>query len=183
MELCSGGELFDRIIGAGHFTEQQAAAIMQQMFRVVFYLHQQSIMHRDLKPENFLFVEPNQKIEKSTLKLIDFGLSCRFSPREFKGTKAGTPYYVSPQVLAGKYDKACDVWSCGVMMYVMLCGYPPFYGENDTDVLARVKLGTYTFVQQDWKDVSTDATELITKLLKKDATQRYFSNQSSKIKF
>ena len=112
MELCSGGELFDRIITAGHFTEVQCAVIMQQILRIIFYLHSNGIMHRDLKPENFLFVEANLPIEKSSLKIIDFGLSCQFAEGEFMATKAGTPYYVAPQVLAGKYDKGCDVWSC-----------------------------------------------------------------------
>merc|ERR1712226_214956 len=100
LELCSGGELFDRIIASGHFKESDCAILMKQILRVIFYLHENGIMHRDLKPENFLFVESNEPIEKSTLKIIDFGLSCRFSEGQFKSTKAGTPYYVSPQVLA-----------------------------------------------------------------------------------
>jgi len=178
MELCSGGELFDKIISAGHFTELQCAIIMKQMLRCIYYLHDNGIMHRDLKPENFLFVEKDEPVEKSTLKIIDFGLSCKFVPGDFKSTKAGTPYYVAPQVLAGKYDQGCDVWSCGIIMYIMLCGYPPFYGENDTDVLAKVRIGTFTFVQADWKHVSTDATELITKMLKKDPAQRFTAAQS-----
>ena len=118
MELCQGGELFDRIIAEGHFTEAQGAQIMKQILRCIFYLHSNGIMHRDLKPENFLFVEANDPIEKSTLKIIDFGLSCKFKEGDFKKTKAGTPYYVAPQVLAGKYDQGCDVWSCGVIMYL-----------------------------------------------------------------
>ncbi|CAD7971967.1 unnamed protein product [Amoebophrya sp. A120] len=178
MELCLGGELFDRIIASGHFTERECALLMRQILAIVHYLHEQGVMHRDIKPENFLLKEDNAPIEQSTVKMIDFGLSVRFKPGEFKSTKAGTPYYVSPQVLVGKYDQLCDVWSCGVIMYIMLCGYPPFYGDNDVDVLARVRLGTFTFVQADWKNVTSDATELITKMLKKSPSDRFTARQA-----
>ncbi len=116
MELCGGGELFDRIIAAGHFTEAQCAVIMKQVMMIIYYLHENGIMHRDLKPENFLLYEANQPIENSTVKIIDFGLSCSFKPGDKKKTKAGTPYYVSPEVLNGSYSEKCDVWSCGVIM-------------------------------------------------------------------
>merc|ERR1712048_609355 len=102
MELCTGGELFDRIIEAGHFTEVQAAILMQQIVRSIYYMHQNHICHRDLKPENFLFTT-KEPIEKASLKIIDFGLSHEFGPGINLTTKAGTPYYVSPQVLNGKY--------------------------------------------------------------------------------
>merc|ERR1719454_2460842 len=105
MELCIGGELFDRIIDAGHFTEQQAALTMQHMFRAIYYMHESHICHRDLKPENFLFTTKDP-IEKCSLKIIDFGLACKFEKDQVLTTKAGTPYYVAPQVLAGKYDQA-----------------------------------------------------------------------------
>merc|ERR1719460_1151030 len=165
MELCSGGELFDRIIDAGHFTEVQAAIVMQQIFRAMYYMHENSICHRDLKPENFLF-QTKDPIEKNYLKIIDFGLSCKFEPNQILTTKAGTPYYVAPQVLAGKYDQASDLWSCGVIMFVLLCGYPPFYGESDADVLAKVRLGNFSFNSKDWKNVTDDAKDLIRWLLK-----------------
>merc|ERR1719159_250133 len=103
MELCTGGELFDRIIDSGHFTEVQAAVVMQNMFRAIFYMHENHICHRDLKPENFLFTT-KENIEKTHLKVIDFGLACKFTDGQVLTTKAGTPYYVAPQVLAGKYD-------------------------------------------------------------------------------
>jgi calcium-dependent protein kinase len=90
MELATGGELFDRIIEAGHFTEVQAAIIMQQIFRPIFYMHEQSVCHRDLKPENFLF-STKEGIEKTNLKIIDFGLSCKFERDQVLTTKAGTP--------------------------------------------------------------------------------------------
>jgi len=177
MELCSGGELFDRIIDSGHFTEVQAAILMQQIFRAMYYMHENSVCHRDLKPENFLFVS-KEPIEKSLLKIIDFGLSCKFSADSVLTTKAGTPYYVAPQVLAGKYDQLSDLWSCGVIMYVILCGYPPFYGETDADVLTKVRLGNFTFNAADWKNVSEDAKNLIRMLLKMNPRDRYTAEQA-----
>jgi len=176
MELATGGELFDRIIEAGHFTEVQAAIIMQQIFRPIFYMHENSVCHRDLKPENFLF-STKEGIEKTNLKIIDFGLSCKFEKDQVLTTKAGTPYYVAPQVLAGKYDNACDIWSCGVIMYVLLCGYPPFYGDTDADVLQKVRLGNFTFTAADWKGVSEDAKDLIRKTLKMNPRDRYTAEQ------
>merc|ERR1719454_1896954 len=110
MELCMGGELFDRIIDAGHFTEVQAATLMQQIIRAIYYMHENHVVHRDLKPENFLFTT-KESIEKNLLKIIDFGLSCKFEAGQVLTTKAGTPYYVAPQVLAGKYDHLSDMWS------------------------------------------------------------------------
>merc|ERR1719162_1725615 len=109
MELCSGGELFDRIIDAGHFTEVQAAVLMQQIFRAIYYMHENKVCHRDLKPENFLFASKDP-IEKCLLKIIDFGLSCVYTADQVLTTKAGTPYYLAPQVLAGKYDQLSDMW-------------------------------------------------------------------------
>jgi calcium-dependent protein kinase len=177
MEICSGGELFDRIIETGHFTEVQAAIVMQQILRGIFYMHEIKLTHRDLKPENFLF-QTKDPIEKCTLKIIDFGLSCKFSEGTVLTTKAGTPYYVAPQVLAGKYDQSADLWSCGVIMYVLLCGYPPFYGETDADVLTKVRLGNFTFNAADWKNVSEDAKNLIRMLLKMNPRDRYTAEQS-----
>jgi calcium-dependent protein kinase len=177
MELSTGGELFDRIIDAGHFTEVQAAICMQHMFRAIFYMHENHICHRDLKPENFLFATKDP-IEKTHLKVIDFGLACKFEKDQVLTTKAGTPYYVAPQVLAGKYDQSSDIWSLGVMMYVVLCGYPPFYGETDADVLAKVRLGNFSFNAADWKSISEDAKNLIRMLLKMNPRDRYTAEQA-----
>merc|ERR1719291_1494862 len=177
MELCSGGELFDRIIEFVHFTEVQAATLMQQIIRATYYMHQKNICHRDLKPENFLFVSKDP-IEKNSLKIIDFGLSCQFAPGQVLTTKAGTPYYVAPQVLAGKYDQLSDLWSVGVIMYVMLCGYPPFFGETDAEVLSKVRLGNFSFNAADWKNVSEGAKDLIRMLLKMNPRDRYTAEQA-----
>jgi len=177
MELCTGGEMFDRIIEAGHFTEVQAATVMQQVVRAIFYMHEQHVCHRDLKPENFLFTNKDP-VEKSTLKIIDFGLSCVFTENQVLTTKAGTPYYVAPQVLAGKYDQLSDIWSCGVIMYVLLCGYPPFFGETDAEVLSKVRLGNFSFNQADWKNISEDAKNLIRMMLKMQPRDRCTADQA-----
>jgi len=177
MELCTGGELFDKIIAAGHFTEADAAVVMQQILRAVFYMHENNICHRDLKPENFLF-QTKESIAKNVLKLIDFGLSCHCMPGDTMTTKAGTPYYVAPQVLQGKYDATCDVWSCGVIMYILLCGYPPFYGHSDGEVLSKVRLGHVAFDVRDWKHVSQGAKELIRAMLKVNPKDRYTAEEA-----
>jgi calcium-dependent protein kinase len=177
MELSTGGELFDRIIDESRLSERQSAIIMRQVFRALSYMHEQHIMHRDMKPENFLF-STKESVETTTLKLIDFGLSRQFEPGEMMTTRAGTPYYVAPQVLAGKYDHMCDLWSAGVIMYIMLVGYPPFYADNDTEVLAKVRHGKYNFINQDWKDISADAKELIRGLLKMSTKDRLTAAQA-----
>jgi len=177
LELCTGGELFDRIIESGHFTEPQAATVMQHMFRAIYYMHENHICHRDLKPENFLFTTKDP-IEQTHLKVIDFGLAIKFTDGQVLKTKAGTPYYVAPQVLSGKYDQSSDLWSLGVIMYVLLCGYPPFHGENDNDVLAKVRLGAVNFTPADWKNVSDDAKQLIKYLLKMNTKDRYNAQQA-----
>merc|ERR1711871_1263117 len=135
------------------------------------------VCHRDLKPENFLFMTKDP-IEKNLLKLIDFGLSCKYEDHVMMTTKAGTPYYVAPQVLAGKYDQLSDLWSIGVIMYVMLCGYPPFFGETDAEVLSKVRLGNFSFNAADWKNISEDAKNLIRMLLKMNPRDRYTAEQA-----
>jgi len=150
---------------------------VQQIVRAIYYMHENHVCHRDLKPENFLFMT-KEPIEKNLLKIIDFGLSCVFTQAQVLTTKAGTPYYVAPQVLAGKYDELSDMWSIGVIMYVMLCGYPPFFGDTDADVLSKVRLGNFTFNAADWRNVSEDAKNLIRQLLKMNPRDRYTAQQA-----
>jgi len=141
-EYCSGGELFDRIHKLKHFSEKTAASIMKQLLSAVTYLHERNIAHRDLKAENLMF-ENNS--EDSPVKLIDFGVSAKqLKGAKFKETM-GTPYYIAPEVLLQSYDEKCDVWSCGVILYILLCGYPPFNGESDDEILESVKKGTFEF--------------------------------------
>mmetsp|Transcript_19588 Transcript_19588/g.45554 ORF Transcript_19588/g.45554 Transcript_19588/m.45554 type:complete len:520 (+) Transcript_19588:208-1767(+) len=178
MEVCKGGELFDRIVAAGNFSEVQAAVVMQQIFRSCYYMHENKVCHRDIKPENFLFASPSPiDSEDNLLKVIDFGLSCRFTPGQRLTTKAGTACYIAPQCLKGDYDESCDLWSIGVVMYVLLCGYPPFNGRDDASVLKKVKTGKYTFNPREWNQISEDAKELVRMLLQMDPTQRITAKQ------
>jgi calcium-dependent protein kinase len=177
MELCTGGELFDRIIEEGNFCEADAATVMQQIFRAVCYMHQRGVCHRDLKPENFLFAS-SENIHTNLLKLIDFGLSKRVEPGQDMKTRAGTPYYVSPEVLAGRYNELCDTWSAGVIMYTLLSGCPPFHGRNDEEVLMKVSRGLVHFPERDWRHISMDAKRLIGHLLKFKPQERCTAQQA-----
>lgn len=172
LELCEGGELFDEIIEQGCFSEHDAARYMSQILGAILYMHKHHITHRDLKPENFLLEEKTSKNKDAPIKVIDFGLSCKFTEGKFLSTKAGTPYYVAPQVLQGKYDEKADVWSCGVLMYVLLCGYPPFYGDNDNEILAMVKKGVFDFPEEEWNEVSSQGKGLVEKLLTFEPAKR-----------
>lgn len=175
MEYCSGGELFDRLIESGVLTESMACMIMKQILAAVAYCHMHRVAHRDLKPENFLFLtdQPN-----SPMKLIDFGLAARFRPGQPMRTRAGTPYYVSPQVLEGRYGPECDVWSAGVMMYILLCGYPPFNAPSDRGIMNKVRTGHYTFPDAEWSKVSLQAKDLISRLLDRHPRTRISAEQA-----
>lgn len=169
-ELCTGGELFDYIVNQEFLSEQQAAAIFKQVLHSVMYCHKNAICHRDLKPENFMFKAPG---EGSNLKLIDFGLSTSYFKASTGGaveytrmtTRAGTAFFMAPEVLESNYSNACDMWSCGVILYVMLCGYPPFDGDTEEEILLNVQSGEYDFDDEVWEKVSDEAKDLINKLL------------------
>lgn len=175
MELCTGGELFERVVHKRVFRESDAARIMKDVLSAVAYCHKLNVAHRDLKPENFLFLTDSPD---SPLKLIDFGLAARFKPGKMMRTKVGTPYYVSPQVLEGLYGPECDEWSAGVMMYVLLCGYPPFSAPTDSEVMLKIREGTFTFPEKDWLNVSPQAESLIRRLLTRSPKQRITSLQA-----
>lgn len=177
MEFCCGGDMFERILEAVRFTEVNAATVVQQILRAVFYMHENCVVHRDLKPENFLFLS-KEPISTSTLKVIDFGLSSRFEPGRQMSTKAGTPYYVAPQVLTGKYDSSCDLWSVGVITYTLLCGYPPFYGKTDHEVLAKVRSGNYSFAGKEWVNISEEAKALVRGLIRMAPKERLTAEQA-----
>ncbi|OMJ85650.1 hypothetical protein SteCoe_13002 [Stentor coeruleus] len=168
-EFCTGGELFDRIINSGHFSEALAARYMKQILSVVAYCHERNIVHRDLKPENFLL---DSTEEDANLKVIDFGTAQFFTHGLHMTQKFGTPYYIAPEVLRKNYDHLCDVWSAGVNMYILLCGFPPFGGQTDEQILKRVAAGRYSFPSPEWDSISFEAKDLISKMLNVDISRR-----------
>jgi calcium-dependent protein kinase len=179
LEYCGGGDLFDRISEAGHLTEVQAAAIMKQLLRACQYLHEKHVCHRDLKPEHVLFVS-QEPIESNFLKVIDFANAAKYENGQTFLTKAGTPYYVAPEILRGSCTQAVDLWSCGVILYIMLCGSPPFMGATDYDVLAKIRKGDVQFQPDDWKQVSTSATNLVRQLLEVNVAERCVAKEALK---
>ena len=169
-EFCSGGELFDTISDKGVFTEKEAAHLLKQIISAVCYSHTNNIVHRDIKPENILL---DDKSDDPLIKLIDFG-GARYFSKNKKMTKVnGTPYYIAPEVLSEVYDEKCDIWSCGVILYILLCGYPPFNGDSDTDILKSVKKGTYDFPVEEWESISKNAKDLVSNMLKYEPKVRF----------
>ena len=178
-ELCTGGELYDKITSSKCFTEDVAAYIFKQILSAVDFCHQNRIIHRDLKPENILIEsEEEAKKEFFTIKVIDFGTSDKFAKGKMIKQQIGTPLYIAPEVLNNNYNEKCDLWSCGVILYIMLCGVPPFTGENDDEIYCAVKQGRVTFDQVEWDCVSSEAKDLILKLLTKDISKRYSARQA-----
>ncbi|KAL0302750.1 UNVERIFIED_CONTAM: Calcium-dependent protein kinase [Sesamum angustifolium] len=142
MELCEGGELFDRIVARGHYTERAAAQVTKTILEVVKVCHEHGVIHRDLKPENFLYANES---ENSPLKAIDFGLSIFFEPGQRFNEIVGSPYYMAPEVLRRNYGPEIDVWSTGVILYILLCGVPPFWAASEwmqnADKVPNIPLG------------------------------------------
>ncbi|KAM4587485.1 MAP kinase-activated protein kinase 2-like isoform 1-T1 [Odontesthes bonariensis] len=191
MECMEGGELFSRIQARGDqaFTEREVSEIMHDIGTAIEYLHHMDIAHRDVKPENLLYTT---KESNATLKLTDFGFAKETTLHNSLQTPCYTPYYVAPEVLGPeKYDKSCDMWSLGVIMYILtlcllvsssgsalfrLCGFPPFYSNTGQAISPgmkqRIRLGQYEFPNPEWADVSEEAKQLIIQLLKTDPSER-----------
>lgn len=186
MELVSGGELYDTITSWKDFHEQKAAYIMKQILSAVSYLHSFNIIHRDLKPENML-VENKSKNrrgdEEINIKIIDFG-TCNFLEKNSKlSLKVGSPYYIAPEVLARNYNEKCDIWSCGVILYVLLVGYPPFSGNSTDDLLKNVSKGQYSMEGIYWKNISKDAKDLVASMLEFSPKKRVSAEDALKSKW
>ncbi len=174
-EFCEGGELFDKVVEKGNFKEDEAAWVMKQLISAINYIHSNGIVHRDLKPENILLDTKKNNI----IKIIDWGTARFFNKLKNKKMNkiSGTPYYIAPEVLFEKYDELCDVWSCGVIMYILLCGYPPFNGETDNEILAKIKTGKFTFPEEEWSSVSYESKDLIKCMLEFDPKKRYSASK------
>jgi len=179
MECMDGGELFSRIEESQGFSERDAAEIVAEICSAVKFLHDRNIAHRDLKPENLLF---SSKGKKATLKLTDFGFAKEANNRDTLKTPCYTPYYVAPEVLGSKkYDLSCDIWSLGVIIYILLCGFPPFFSTQglpmSPGMKKRIRLGQFDFPKPEWSEVSDEAKDLIRGCLKTNPQERLTIDQ------
>merc|ERR1712226_1001612 len=176
--------LFERIASKkrtpeGRFSEKEAAKLIYGILEAIAYCHDvKGIVHRDLKPENVMFATPG---EDSSIRIIDFGLS-RHDVGVMK-TKVGTPYYIAPEVLNEEYTKSCDIWSIGVIAYMLLCGYPPFKGDSNKDILESVKAGHFDFPSPEWDTITDSAKEFICSLLTMDQNHRPTASEAMKHKW
>ncbi|KAJ3199539.1 hypothetical protein HK099_003118, partial [Clydaea vesicula] len=169
-DLAEGGELFEALIDKGFFNEKVAAQLVKQLLEAILYLHSKDIVHRDLKPENLLF---DSKSEDANLMITDFGLSKYIEENDILKTACGTPGYVAPEVLMKTgYGKPVDMWSMGVITYVMLCGYMPFYGNDAAEIFKKIIKNEKEFEKEDWSEISSSARDFVEKLLVTDPKER-----------
>ncbi|BAT74989.1 CDPK-related kinase [Vigna angularis] len=176
MELCEGGELLDMILSrGGKYSEDDAKAVMVQILNVVAFCHLQGVVHRDLKPENFLYTK---KDESSELKAIDFGLSDFVRPDERLNDIVGSAYYVAPEVLHRSYSTEADVWSIGVIAYILLCGSRPFWARTESGIFRAVLKADPSFDETPWPSLSSEAKDFVKRLLNKDPRKRISAAQA-----
>uniref|UniRef100_A0A7N1A4U9 Protein kinase domain-containing protein n=1 Tax=Kalanchoe fedtschenkoi TaxID=63787 RepID=A0A7N1A4U9_KALFE len=171
LEFCGYQTLYERML-AGTFPEKEAAAVLEKLVRAVAHCHLRGVAHRDIKPDNVFFDDQN------SLKLGDFGSAEWFGNGEMMSGLVGTPYYVAPEVVDGSdYTEKVDVWSCGVILYIMLAGIPPFYGESATEIFQAVLRGNLRFPTRLFHSVSPGAKDLLRKMLCKDVSRRLSAEQ------
>jgi calcium/calmodulin-dependent protein kinase I len=174
LELIEGKELFDKIVDRGNYSERDASNITRQFVAAIEYLHSRGIAHRDLKPENLMSIGSGAT---EVVKLADFGLSKNFGDEKLM-TSCGSPGYVAPEVLECEtYDKLVDMWSVGVILYILLVGYPPFYADSDPELFKKIMACDYEF-GEGWDVVSDSAKDLIRNLLVKDPKKRFTATQA-----
>ena len=173
--LLKGGELFEQILKKRQFTEQETAPLIKQVLSAIVYCHSRNIVHRDLKPENLILDihSPSAKV-----KVVDFGTAMIFDSKVKLTEKFGTPYYIAPEVLSKRYNEKCDVWSLGVIIYLLLSGYPPFNGRSDREVLRKVKLGRFSMPSNEWKGISPEVKDLIKQMLTLDPNKRMSAQEA-----
>ena len=177
-ELCTGGELFNKIVEVKYFTESTACFIMRQLLSAVAYCHDKGVIHRDLKPENILIENSEEKDkEYFHIKIIDFG-TCEILKKKKLTEQIGTSFYIAPEVLKNGYNEKCDLWSCGVILYILLCGSPPFYGKNEKEIFQKILDGNVNFKHKIWNKISDDAKNLVIKLLQVDPSQRLSASEA-----
>ena len=168
-EYCSGGDLFDYIQKEKFFTERKAGTIFNQLLSAVNHLHKKRIVHRDLKPENIVLIEAKNK--DVFIKLIDFGTSITIKGKNLT-QELGTIYYIAPEVFMNNYNEKADIWSCGIILYTMLCGHPPFCGNKENTIKSKILHSKLVFPSKEFKTVSKEAIEYIKKLLSYNPEQR-----------
>ena len=168
-EYLSGGGLFNSLITNVGFTENASAIIMKQLLSAVAYLHSKQIAHRNIHPENVLF----QSNDALNIKLLDFGSSRKMGENEAMHGVYGTAYYVAPECLEQDYDEKCDIWSVGIILYMLLSGKPPFNGTSDVQILEEVKKGDFSIEGGAWDQISPQAKDIISKMLTKDPKKRW----------
>ena len=176
-EYCHEGELFNEIIKVGKFDEGQAAFIINQILKAITYCHKMNIIHRDIKPENIMITN-REKNGCLQVKLIDFGTAKIFEKGHQENKYVGSSYYMAPEIIKRKYDEKCDLWSIGVIMYILLTGRPPFDGNDDDEILENVKKGVYDTYSYPYPLLSSHSKDLINKLLKKKKKKRISADQA-----
>ncbi|GMI02472.1 hypothetical protein TrVE_jg11965 [Triparma verrucosa] len=175
MEVCAGGELFDRITEKDHYSENEARFALRQIAMALEYCHERNIVHRDLKPENLLYGDDT---EEATLKLADFGLAKLLDNETMLHAQCGTPGYVAPEIVNNDlYGVKVDMWSLGVIAYILFCGFPPFYDDNNQALFRSIKKGQYEYPSPFWDEVSDTAKDLIDKLLVLNPEKRYSAKE------
>lgn len=177
-EKMMGGELFDRIVQKSYYNEKEARDVCAILFDAMKYCHDHKVAHRDLKPENLLLASES---DDSNIKIADFGFAKKVKEPNSLTTQCGTPGYVAPEILEGKaYDTQADMWSLGVIVYILLGGYPPFIEQNQRELFRKIRKGQYEFHEEYWGQVSDDAKNLIRQLLTVNPSKRYDANGAMK---
>ena len=183
-ELCSEGELYDEIEKNSIFSEKKASYIIYQVLSAINYCHKMNIIHRDLKPEN-IFIVKREDYDNDLLfiKIGDFGTAKWFEENKIERNVVGSCYYIAPEVLEKKYNEKCDLWSIGVIMYILLSGKPPFNGVNDEEIYKKILNGSYDLKNEPWDKISNEAKDLIYKLLLRDTEKRINAEDALKHKW